>query len=68
MGDWVVTGISDHGRCLVFVIGRCSKEDAEAELNKMLTDPTDQHKRLMKGHTDFEIKYVEPKECWWRDA
>jgi hypothetical protein len=69
MGDYIVTGNSkENGRCLVFVIGRCSLEEAEIELNIMKTNPTDQHKRLMKDLTDFEIKYVEPKDCWWIDC
>lgn len=34
----------------------------------MLNNPTENDKRLMAGHSNFRIKEVPAKDCWWRDV
>lgn len=68
MGDYIVTGLTEHGRCLVYVLGRVTEDRANEMLEKFVNNPNENEKRLQKGHTDFQIKYVEPNDCWWRDC
>lgn len=65
--DFIIVGDTENGECLVFVAGR-KEEWAKEALNRMLTNPTEYDKRLMKGHTNFRIKEVPAEDCWWRDV
>lgn len=63
-GNYVITGDTSLGRCLVMIVGPVYK-NAEEVLDRMLNNPTENDKRIMNGHTDFKIKFVEEKDCWW---
>lgn len=64
-GDYVIKGDTEQFKdCLVYVTGK-TYEDAEEVLKRMLNNPTENDKRLMSGHTNFRIKFVEEKDCWW---
>ena len=64
-GDYVIKGDTQQFKdCLVYVAGK-TYEDAEEVLKRMLNNPTENDKRLMAGHTNFRIKFVEEKDCWW---
>ena len=65
-GDYIIIGDTDrYNDCLVCVAGTI--ERANEVLNRMLNNPTEHDKRMMSGHTNFRIKFVEEKYCWWND-
>lgn len=64
-GDYVIVGDTEKFEdCLVCIAGN-TYENAEKVLNRMLNEPTENDKRLMLGHTNFRIKFVEAEYCWW---
>ena len=65
--DFIIVGDTDRGECLVFVAGR-TKERANEVLDRMLNNPTENDKRIMAGHSNFRIKEIPAKDCWWRDV
>ena len=66
--DFIIVGDTEKYKgCLVFVAGR-TEERANEVLERMLNNPTENDKRLMAGHTNFRIKEVPAKDCWWRDV
>lgn len=66
--DYIIVGdIERFDDCLICVAGK-SKESAEETLNRMLTNPTENDKRLMGGHGNLRIKEVSAEKCWWRNV
>lgn len=64
-GDYVIVGDTERFEgCLVRIAGS-KYERAEEILNRMLNNPTEDDERLMVGHTNFKIEFVEEKDCWW---
>lgn len=64
-GDYVIKGDTEEfENCLVCIAGK-TYEGAEEVLNRMLNNPTENDKRLMFGHANFRIEFVEEKDCWW---
>ena len=64
MGDYVIIGdTKSYDGCLVCVCG--TFERATEVLNRMLTNPTDNDKRLMDGHHNLRITEVPEEDCWW---
>ena len=64
VGDYVIVGDTERYKdCLVCIGG--AYENAEKALNRMLNNPTENDRKLMTGHTNFRIKYVSVKDCWW---
>lgn len=65
MNEYVIIGDTEkYNDCLVCVCGG-SLEFANSTLNRMLNNPTEHDKLLMNGHTNFRIKEVPEKDCWW---
>ena len=66
--DYIIVGDTERfDDCLICVAGK-TKESAEETLNRMLTNPTENDKRLMDGHRNLRIKEVPAEECWWRNV
>ena len=66
--DYIIVGNTERfDDCLICVAGK-SKESAEEVLNRMLTNPTENDKKLMDGHRNLRIKEVPAEECWWRNV
>lgn len=64
MSDYVIAGDTDqYEGCLVCVCG--TMDHASDVLHRMLTNPTDNDKRLMEGHYNLRIEEVPEKDCWW---
>ena len=64
MNDYVIIGdTKDYEGCLVCVC--FSLNNATEVLNRMLTNPTDNDKRIMQGCHNLRIKEVPEKDCWW---
>jgi hypothetical protein len=34
-------------------------------LYRMLNNPTDNDKRIIRGHTNLRIEEVSEEDCWW---
>lgn len=63
--EYIIVGDTEHYMgCLVYV-GMHTKESAEEELQRMLTNPTENDKRLIAGHTNLRVEEVRAKDCWW---
>lgn len=64
--EWIIVGdFGKLGECLIRPAG--TKQDAEKLLDRMLTNPNDNDKRLMKDAQNLRIKEVESAKAWWND-
>ena len=64
MNDHVIVGDTEqYGRCLIYVCG--TLVHAEEVLHRMLTNPTENDKALMKDHHNLRIEEVSAEDCWW---
>ncbi len=65
--EYVIIGdTTKYKDCLVYVIGT-SLESAERVLNRMLTNPNENDKTLIRGYTNLRITAVNKSDCWWND-
>jgi hypothetical protein len=63
--EYIIVGDTDkYEGCLVCLAGD-TREGAEELLNNMLTNPSDNAKVLMEGHTNLRVKQVKSRDCWW---
>ena len=63
--EYIIKGDTDEfDDCLVYVCGP-SEETAKEALHRMLTNPTENDKSIMKGHRNFRIVKVPESTCWW---
>ena len=63
--EYIIKGDTErYEDCLVLVCGN-TKEGAERVLNRLLNNPTDNDKRLIKDHKNLRIAEVDDKDCWW---
>lgn len=63
--EYIIKGDTERYQdCLLLVCGN-SKKNAEKVLNRLLTNPTDNDKRLIKDHKNLRIEEVADRECWW---
>lgn len=66
--EYIITGeTKEHGECLVYVCGT-SRGNAEKVLHRMLNNPNSNDIIVMKGHTNFRIREIEAKNCWWNQG
>ena len=60
--------VGDAGKYEGCLIRSCaSKDNAEQTLERMLSDPTDNDKKMMEGHTNIRIEEVTSDKCWWEE-
>lgn len=65
MNEYVIIGDTEQYKdCLVCLCGSSLKH-AQKILKRMVNNPTNNDKRLMERHTNFRIKEVAEKDCWW---
>ena len=65
MNEYIIIGDTErYEDCLVCLCGN-SFEHAQEILYRMLNNPTENDKRMMERHTNFRIKEVVEKDCWW---
>ena len=63
--EYIIKGDTERfDNCLVCVCGS-SLEDAEKTIRRMINDPTENDKRLIKDHTNLRIEEVVDEDCWW---
>lgn len=65
--EYVIVGdTKEYEGCLVCICG--TKENAEECLHRMLTNPNDNDKKLIEGHTNLRIDTVKDDDCWWNQG
>lgn len=65
MKEYVIVGdTKDYKGCLVCLCG-CSIEHAKNTLSRMLSNPNDNDKKIIEGHTNLRIKTIKEEDCWW---
>lgn len=65
MNEYIIVGDTEKFKdCLVYVCGK-SIDHANNVLNKMLTNPDDNDKKVMKGLSNFRVIEVLEEDCWW---
>ena len=62
VADYVICGKVEP--CLVCLAGK-DRAGAEEKLQRIINNPTDNDKALLKDGKNPRIKEVESKECWW---
>lgn len=63
--EYVIKGDTpEFKNCLVYVCGK-EIESANNVLNRILNHPTDNDKKVIRGHHNLRIEEVEDDECWW---
>ena len=68
MSRFIIVGDTDqYEGCLVCTCGG-DKLNAEAVLERMKNNPTENDKRIIEGHTNLRIKEVVQKDCWLDNA
>ena len=61
---YVIVGDTENYKgCLVCTCG--DKEYANEVLNRMLTNPDENDKKLIKGHSNLRVQAIEEDDCWW---
>lgn len=66
--EYIIVGdTAEYKECLVYTCGK-SKERAKEVLSRMLTNPDENDKLVMRGMFNFKIKTVEDEDCWWNDS
>lgn len=64
---YVIVGDTETSNgCLVMTCG-ASKERADEVLQKLLSDPNEQDKMMIEGHTNLRVEEVDSSDCWWED-
>lgn len=67
MKEYIIVGdTEDYKDCLIY---RCGTNKAQAEnlLHRVLTNPNDNDKFVMKGHTNIHLEEIEGYKTWWND-
>lgn len=68
MNEYIIIGDTEQYKgCLIYLCGG-SLEHAQEVLRRMLNNPTEDDKKSMKRHTNFRIKEVAEKDCWWHQG
>ena len=63
--EYIIIGDTEKYKdCLVCICG-CKKEFANEVLERMISNPTDNEKRLIAGHSNLRIAEVPKERCWW---
>lgn len=66
--DYIIVGDTEkYDECLVCVCGK-DKNNAEEALRRIIENPTENDKRLIKGYKNLRIKEVPANKCWWRNV
>ena len=64
MGDYIIIGdTKDYKDCLIYVCG--TRDNAKRVLDRMLNDPEERDKEILKTHSNLRIKLVPDQDCWW---
>lgn len=64
---YIVGDTKKYKECLIYIVGE-SYEYAEKVLNRILTNPTEQDKFMLKTHNNIRINSIDTENCWWEDT
>jgi hypothetical protein len=68
MKEYLIVGdTKNYKDCLIYRCGN-NQEYAEKVLNRLLNNPNDNDKFVLKGHFNIRLKEVDSSDCWWNDA
>lgn len=63
--EYIIKGDTENfNDCLVFTCGT-SLERAKEILDRILNNPTENDKRIIRGHKNLRIAEIEDEKCWW---
>lgn len=63
--EYIIKGDTpEFKNCLVYVCGK-SLEVAKENLHRMLNNPNENDKKLIRNMENLKIEKVEDKDCWW---
>ena len=64
MGSYIIEGDTEkYNGCLIYICG--GYESAARVLDRILNEPNEYDRELMKNHKNIRIGFVESKYCWW---
>lgn len=63
----IIGDTKDYKGCLVLTCGK-SEERAKEVLNRLLANPSENEKIMMKGYTNLRIEKVDGGKCWWNEG
>lgn len=63
----IIGDTKDYKGCLIMACGK-SEERAKETLNRLLINPTESDKMMMKEHTNIRIEKVGDDKCWWNEG
>ena len=68
MKEYVIVGdTKDYKDCLIYRCGD-NRKNAEKVLDRVLNNPNDDDKFILKRHFNIRLKEVDNSECWWNDT
>lgn len=62
----IVGDTKEYEGCLIFA---CGEDESKAKkiLKRFLKNPTDEDKKIMKGHFNIRLQSENEHNCWWLD-
>lgn len=64
---YVIVGDTEKIKgCLVCPIGE-EKEKAEKRLKQIISNPSENDEKLIKGHSNLRIGSIKSYDAWWND-
>ena len=56
-----------HKGCLICITDCKSFEEAEQILERMLNNPNENDKKMIKGYRNIHVAAIPKNDCWWND-
>jgi hypothetical protein len=67
MKEYLIVGdTKNYKDCLIYRCGN-NRENAENVLDRVLNNPNNDDKFILKGHSNVRIEEVDNSDCWWND-
>lgn len=62
----IIGDTKDYKGCLIMTCGK-SEERAKETLSRLLANPKERDKMMIKGHTNLRIEKVDSDSSWWNE-
>lgn len=63
----IVGDTKGYKGCLILTCGK-SEERANNVLRRMLANPSESDKVMLKGYTNLRVEKVDGGKCWWNEG
>lgn len=63
----IVGDTKNYKACLILACGK-SEERAKEVLNRLLANPPENERMMMKGYTNLRIEKTDCCKCWWNEG